>query len=120
MYGYQYTHVCEHIYISIYIKKYIYTQIHIYIYTQMHKNNQIYIFIYRANQDATWEKINQFLRLLRVLRLFNAIHFIDHVAVTSKLIKETFIKSGFVLTVFLFFALIIVVLLSGLIFVIEV
>jgi len=72
-----------------------------------------------VKQNTTYAKVNSFLRLLRVLRLFNAIHFIDHVAVVSKLIKETFVKAGFVLAVFLFFALIIVVLLSGMIFVIE-
>ena len=62
---------------------------------------------------------NAFLRIVRVLRLVDAFSFVDEIAVTTELIKETLKQSGEVLGVFLFFALIAVILISGIIYTLE-
>jgi hypothetical protein len=62
---------------------------------------------------------NAFLRLIRILRLFDAFSFVDQIAVTTELIVETGRQSGPVLSVFLFFAFITIILISGVIFVLE-
>ena len=62
---------------------------------------------------------NAFLRLIRVLRLVDAFSFVDDIAVTTELIMETLKQSGAVLSVFLFFALIAVILISGIIYTLE-
>lgn len=49
----------------------------------------------------------------------DAFSFVDEIAVTTELIMETLKQSGAVLSVFLFFALIAVILISGIIYSLE-
>ena len=56
---------------------------------------------------------------MRVLRLLDAFSFVDEIAVTTELIFETLKQSGAVLSVFLFFALIAIILISGIIYTLE-
>lgn len=64
-------------------------------------------------------KANSFLNLIRILRLFKALDFIDQVAVVSEIIFETCRQSGPALCVFTYYAFIMIILFSALIFLTE-
>jgi hypothetical protein len=64
-------------------------------------------------------KANSFLILIRILRLFKALDFIDQMAVVSEIIFETCRQSGPALCVFTYYAFIMIILFSALIFLTE-
>lgn len=75
--------------------------------------------IFSLDNETNFRKANSFLILMRILRLFKALDFIDQVVVVSKLIKETGRQSGPALAVFLYYAFIMIILFSALIYLTE-